>query len=532
MGSSRSGSSRCSVDIATELYFDEKHPLYSDEEHGHSHVTTTGGIFTRTLISQIRLLVRCLIRYLSVLSPSFLHINPKSGQDGGVGLSSTIFLDGMRGLAAFVVFICHLTYGSFDVGHAYGARASSSRSTSVENTNDSILRLPIVRLLYSGPPMVAIFFVVSGFALSFKPIKLMHAQQHEALMKNTSSSMFRRGIRLFFPCFVSTFMVLCLAQLDLYKQTEAFSKQMRGIKEDHCYTQPDLWNQLTDYLEQIQNFVNVFDWSLYSGSIELDRHLWTIPVEYRCSMVLFMTHLLVARMSSRLRLSTIAALIVWGISWNRWDMWPFWAGMAIAELDLIRTKSSPGTDRSLLSYPGLAHDKVDSRADTNHRRFERLRSNMCWIILVVSLYLLSFPDAGGHATPGYMTLNYWIPASFTQKHRFWPNVGASLLVWTICNLDILRDRVFCWRPIQYLGRISFPLYVMHGPIIHTLGYMILPLSPKVETPEALWDFQLAFLKASAFIVIAVMWAADIFMRVVDTPCVHLAQRLENYFFIE
>lgn len=470
MASSSSGSSKSSVDIATGFYLDEKHPLYSCDEHGPPQVTTLGPILTSNLLSPVKFLVRCLVRCVIVLSPSFLHINPKSGQDGGVGLASTAFLDGMRGFAAFVVFICHLTYGSFDVGHAYGARSRSS--TSVDNTGDSILQLPIIRLLYSGPPMVAIFFVVSGFALSFKPIKLMHAQEHDVLMKSTSSSIFRRGIRLFLPCFASTFIVVCLAQANLYKMTEPFSKQMRGIKEDHCYTQPDLWNQITDYLQQIQIFVNVFDWSLYSGSIELDRHLWTIPAEYRCSMVLFMTHLLVARMSSRSRLSTVAALIVWGISWNRWDMWPFWAGMAIAELDLIQTKSFPAPGTSMLTYTGLVQGKAEFCPETRHSRFERLATTLYWIVFVVSLYLLSFPDAGGHSTPGYMTLNSWIPASFDQKHRFWPTVGASLVVWTTCNLGLLRDRVFCWKPIQYLGRISFPLYVMHGPIIHTLGYMV------------------------------------------------------------
>lgn len=44
------------------------------------------------------------------------------------------------------------------------------------------------------------------------------------------------------------------------------------------------------------------------------------------------------------------------------------------------------------------------------------------------------------------------------------------------------------------------------------------------------QFQLDFLKASIVIVMAVIWAADVFLRVVDIPCVNLARRLEKKVF--
>ena len=163
--------------------------------------------------------------------------------------------------------------------------------------------------------MVAIFFVVSGYALSHKPIKQMRSRQHDQLMTTMTSSIFRRGLRLFLPCFASTLVVITLAQLKLYKVTEKFSLQMRMVLESHCYTQPNMWLQFKDWLVQMLIFVDVFNWSLFAGSIELDRHLWTIPVEFRCSMALFLTHMLTARMPSRLRIMTFVGLIVWGVSW-------------------------------------------------------------------------------------------------------------------------------------------------------------------------------------------------------------------------
>ena len=481
MASSSSCSSRSSLDASTDFQYAEKHAFILTSESSCAQPSvplraTVSGAFVNLLTSPTRLFTRCCIRFMHIISPSFLHRNHDTEQHGD--LSPTAFLDGMRGLAAFVVFICHLTYGSFDLTYAYGAIPSISDS--VSDRHDSFLRLPIVRLLYSGPPMVAIFFIVSGFALSYKPIRLMHSRQHETFMMTMTSSMFRRGFRLFLPCFVSTFIVICLAQLNLYSMTETFSKQMRGVKEDHCYTQPNFWSQFTDYLQQIHIFVNVFDWSLYSGSIELDRHLWTIPAEYRCSMILFLTHIIVARMSILLRLSTVIALTTWSISWDRWDMWPFWTGLALAELDLLRSRSvTYGSSMPTFPIQDIELKKSEPGSTSSpSRSSRRLSETFYWAVFFVSLFLLSFPDAAGHATPGYITLNKWIPASFSEKHRFWPTVGASLIVWSTCNLRFLRDRVFCWAPIQYLGRISFPLYVMHGPIIHTLGYMVSDLDTR------------------------------------------------------
>ncbi|EXJ85470.1 hypothetical protein A1O1_05834 [Capronia coronata CBS 617.96] len=452
----------------------------------------------------------------NLILPSFLQPRQQNAQSSTDKVSPTAFLDGMRGLAAFVVFICHLTYGSFDTGHAWGANPETETERQNTETYKGFLRLPVVRLLYSGPPMVAIFFVISGYVLGYKPIKLMRSRQTEQLMNTMSSSVFRRALRLFLPCFASTLLVVCLAQLNLYKLTEDFASQMRTIPEDHCYTQPNLWLQFTDWMQQMLIFVDVFDWSLYAGSVELDRHLWTIPVEFRCSMALFLTQVMVARMSTRLRISTLTALMIWGVSWTRWELWPFWAGMVIAELDITRTSK--------------AVDLPCPTTVTTPQRSGLFAKAFYFTTFLLSLFLLSYPDATGHATPGYITLTRLIPVQFKEMHRFWPTVGAILIIWSTCHLEFLRRRVFCWSVIQYLGKISFPLYVMHGPVIHTLGYSILPRTPEIETPEIMRQFELSFLKSSVVIVIVVIWTADIFLRVVDTPCVNLIRKLEKTLF--
>jgi hypothetical protein len=63
-----------------------------------------------------------------------------------------------------------------------------------QGENRGLFQLPIFRLFYSGPPMVAIFFVISGFALSLKPLSLIRVEDWEQSLHTMASLIFRRGI--------------------------------------------------------------------------------------------------------------------------------------------------------------------------------------------------------------------------------------------------------------------------------------------------------------------------------------------------
>lgn len=430
-------------------------------------------------------------------------------------LHATAYLDGMRGLAAFAVFLCHLSYGTFDLTHTYLAGEAGT-----ESENTSLLQLPGLRLMYSGPPAVATFFVISGYVLSYKPLKQMRNHDYEALTITLTSSVFRRALRLFLPCFVSTFIVVCLVQIGAYEMTEDFANDMRMIHEDHAYKAVSIWIQLVEWSQKMVEFVNVFDWSLYSGSIDLDRHLWTIPVEFRCSLALFITHLLIARMRSRIRLATLAFLLIWGTYWTRWDMVPFWAGAMLAEVDVTRT--DPET---LAGEKNPRPEAVQSRS-----RIITSITNIC--VFVLGVYLASYPDSDGHISPGYIRLTEMIPERYTEKHRFWPTIGAVMIVWGVGNLNFLKKTIFESCVVQFLGKISFPLYVCHGFIIHTFGYMLMDwVWDSTGAYDDWYRFQLGFAFSALCTAGVTIWISHIFLRVVDVRCVKFAKWLEKQIFI-
>ena len=111
---------------------------------------------------------------------------------------STAFLDGVRGVAAFFVFIQHYV-GSFDLNvHEHGFGESG--------TYYYFASFPFVRIIFNGGnPAVAIFFVLSGYVLSQSPLSLLHKKRRDACKLSLCSALLRRPLRLYIPPFYISF---------------------------------------------------------------------------------------------------------------------------------------------------------------------------------------------------------------------------------------------------------------------------------------------------------------------------------------
>lgn len=170
------------------------------------------------------------------------------------------------------------SYAVFDLKFAYGEGDGPE--------NRSVLQLPFVRLLYAGAPMVSIFFVVSAYALSIKPISQMRSGAHADLLRTLSSAAFRRFFRLFLPCFCSTFLVLILVQLGLYDYTRRLyedKSRFREIPEDHAVRLATFTQQCWDWLHSIWEFVHVWGFAVYGGLWHLLQTI-EIPSPHRTTV--------------------------------------------------------------------------------------------------------------------------------------------------------------------------------------------------------------------------------------------------------
>ena len=136
------------------------------------------------------------LRCIDILRPAlFSRRAPKQ-------LSATAYLDGLRGLAALMVYWMH---------HQVWARMGQPDGEALENGfgyngKRYFPCLPIVRTFFTGGHIaVVVFFVISGYVLSAKPLHLIQAGELVKLDENIASALFQRWARLYIPCMMTTF---------------------------------------------------------------------------------------------------------------------------------------------------------------------------------------------------------------------------------------------------------------------------------------------------------------------------------------
>ncbi|KAF1991712.1 putative acyltransferase [Aulographum hederae CBS 113979] len=455
----------------------------------------------------LRSITALLLRIGFVLLPSFVQNRINGEHHRPDKLFATSYLDGMRGLAAFCVFLCHFSYNCYIITYGWGLDKPE------DGPNHYLLQLPIIRLFYSGPPMVCIFFVISGYALSLKPLKQMRAKQFEGLFTTLSSSTFRRGLRLFLPTTASTFMILIFLRMGLYEYTREHANNVLLLRS-HIEHHPTRFNtfdeQIRHWVWNMFDFIHVWEWKDFGGSTGYDLHLWTIPAEFRCSMMLFGTLIGLARVKTWIRQTILVMLMYWVCRSDRWDMVLFYAGMFIAEIDLIPTT----TEKKPPQSPGGG--KQQSRA-----------MKYTWFFLAfIALLLMSQPDDFSEITPGWKTLVSFVPVWYTSKYRFYQSIGSILFI-VCCSNQPMLQKPFIHPAVQYLGKISYAIYIMHGMVIHLFGYLVEPWAWRITGSEPGWQYNTGFVLAGIFVVPVTVWAADLFWRAVDTPCVKFAKWFET-----
>jgi hypothetical protein len=212
-------------------------------------------------------------RCLFFLVPTFIQHRLYPDLIEAQRLHPSAYLDGMRGLAALMVFFYHLFSSTHDLTTAWGG-------TGKPDEHREFLKLPFVRFIYSGPAMVAIFYVVSGYALSYKPVKLMRNKSWKDLLHTLSSAAYRRAVRLYLPCFVSTLLIILMVRVGVYEITRDIANdqnRLTRIREPHLPRFESLWHQLTDWANMMWIFVHPWSFGTKDTDIDIDKHLWTIP---------------------------------------------------------------------------------------------------------------------------------------------------------------------------------------------------------------------------------------------------------------
>jgi peptidoglycan/LPS O-acetylase OafA/YrhL len=139
---------------------------------------------------------------------------------------------------------------------------------------------------------------------------------------------------------------------------------------------------------------------------------------------------------------------------------------------------------------------------------------------------MSYPDNEAEVTPGWRYLATWVPGWMDDKYRFWQGIGSIMFVLAT-NFSPVLQRPFNTAFVQYFGKISYAIYLMHGPVLHTVGYSIMRWAWSITGSTTEGQYVFGFILAALIITPVTVWAADVFCRFVDEPIVRFAKWVET-----
>ncbi|KAF6826653.1 hard surface induced protein [Colletotrichum musicola] len=242
--------------------------------------------------------------------------------------------------------------------------------------------------------------------------------------------------------------------------------QMGGSWEEHPIIHNNMTYALKNFTRVYAEWANPFNFGHYHT--RYDPHTFTIPMELRGSMFIYLFLLGTAAIRAKWRLAIGGFLSLYSLIFGRWDMAAFMGGTVLSEMDIRRADA----DEASLGHPG--------RKDFRGGRLGPLETVLSltparWTLMILALYLLSYPDAAAEWTPGFVLLSSLVPRYYIPLSgwMFYQSMGAVLLLPCILRSPVLVRLLEGHLP-QYLGRVSFSLYLVHGPVLHSLGFWLMP----------------------------------------------------------
>ena len=321
------------------------------------------------------------------------------------------YINGLKGIGAGIVYLCHFVFAFY-----YGMYSLEAADCHLPGNLDILIGQSPLNTLFSGNFAVRLFLVMSGYVLCLGYFKTRDK-------KRLVTSACKRYIRLLPPILVSNVLICLLMLLGAFRNVTV--SELTGSPWLAGFNRCEA-NFLDAVLEAVFG-------CFFVGTNQFNGVLWTIPFLF------------------------LGALLVYGVAWLIGDKkWRYvvYAVIGIAVL--------------LTDYAGIFFGFV--LCDVTHTQdklvnWVKKQKWLLWIVFALGLYLSSYPSAGTHLDG---TIYGIIPIVMVVPFHL---MGALLLVAAVVCLEPLQ-KIFGWKPFVKLGNISYSLYLVHFPVIATLGCVL------------------------------------------------------------
>jgi peptidoglycan/LPS O-acetylase OafA/YrhL len=375
------------------------------------------------------------------------------------------YLEGVRGTAAFLVIIHHFLLGFYP--SCFNGKNESIHLGSIEL---SYFRNPL-SFLTNGDFMLTLFFVLSGFVLSYSYFNKIE-------LKNLIPAAIRRFIRLYIPVACTLIIAFVLLRFSLY-----YNQEVKDITKSQWLASQ--WN--------IDHAFNIFLTSLLYKTMFLRDNsycttLWTMSIELFGSLIIFS----LLALTNKIRAKWIILLFVTAISIfiNAYFL-AFMLGIMLYYLNKIILLTA-------------LQKKI-----------------------IVPLFLIAGLIMGGFLTWYHIpkeSFYYFATKTVIANHAAIIHILGSTLLIAAFLISPAMQKMFSRNAFTFLGDISFSLYLIHPLIIGTLSCKAF-----LTVYNSSNDYNFSTLITLLVTVFATIAIAKTITVLVDKPGIRLSKYVYNKF---
>jgi len=237
-------------------------------------------------------------------------------------------------------------------------------------------------------------------------------------------------------------------------------------------------------------------------------------------MIVFITIMGIGRTKPWVKITILITLIYWAHLVIEWPPALFFCGILIAELSFIRAE--------------ILHKYAYGSLGKSKRVIIYLSLRIFWTaVFIGGLFIGSHPQDSRYTSLGYKTLMRWTPKQYGITGDFWISIGAPMVILALENAPFLQ-RIFMTRFAQYLGKISFSLYLLHFMVMSTLCQWLVP---KCMNLTGGWEngqlgFNTGMAMALCVSVPVTFWVSDVFSTLVDERSLRFARWVNERAFVK
>lgn len=329
------------------------------------------------------------------------------------------YLEGLRGVAALMVFFCHFSYAFY-----YALYSTKILEANMPGNLDAYLSVTPLNILYNGKLAVQIFFILCGYVIS---IRYFQTGNKDYLVK----SAVKRYFRLLVPIFFLEVVTFILMKVGAYHNEAAAVIS----KSQDWFMNFNLQNPTVPTLLKEIFFDAFFGEPFYYSNV-----LWIIKYEF------------------------LGSLMVYGILYitGKWK----YRDVLYVILILASIRSFYVSIFIGMFLCNLMHQ--------NHPLIRFCKNKFILLIsTLLGLVFATYPAAGENLEH---TLYRFLGV---PRVIIFYVIGTTLLFWVLLNSRWMQS-LFNKKLFQIVGKYSFGIYLVHFPVIATFSsWFLLTLNGKL-----------------------------------------------------